>query len=97
MYIAKDIALKNLAEHYPNTKFLVILRNPVEKRISGVMYNHRLKSDVEKLDLDRIIQERFRDKPEQKTYSPRLAEWLRVFPRREFPYYDTGGVCLGSL
>ncbi|HMB65691.1 MAG TPA: sulfotransferase [Patescibacteria group bacterium] len=84
MYIARDIALKNLVEHYPKVKFLVILRNPVEKRISEVMYNYRLKSDVEKLDLDRVIQERFRDKPEQKTYSPRLAEWLQAFPSENF-------------
>jgi hypothetical protein len=84
MYVNKDKALENIKMFYPDIKLLVILRNPADKRISEVMYNHRLKTDMEKLDIDRMIRERFEGAPPRFIYLDRLRKWMDNFPPKNF-------------
>ena len=84
MYINRDETLKNIKRFYPNVKLLVILRNPVDKRISEVMYNYRFKDDMERVDLNEVIQERFKNASPRSIYLDRLQKWMDHFPPQNF-------------
>ncbi len=81
MYISKDEALENIKKFYPDIKLLIIMRNPVDKRISEVMSNYRFKIDMERADFDKIVYERFKDAQPRSIYYDRLRKWMDNFPR----------------
>jgi hypothetical protein len=84
MYINRDKALENIKRFYPKVKLLVILRNPVDKCISEVMYNYRFKDGMERADFDQILGERVKNAPPRSMYIEHLQKWMNNFPPENF-------------
>ena len=82
MYATKEIALKNIKEFYPEVKLLFILRDPVAKRVSEMIYNHRFDGDMGRVDFDGMIYEKFKDAREQSVYYKHLKKWFDNFPHQ---------------
>lgn len=86
---------ERLREHFPNLKFIVLLRNPVDRAISH--YYHWVRRNQEKLPLEQAIEEKRKEIEEKGTvwrihsnylargiYVEFLKHWFSIFPREQF-------------
>jgi len=82
-YFWHQTCMKRIFEHCPNTKFIVIFRNPVKRVVSE--YYRRRRSGAERLDFERaILQPQLRERYiEAGLYIEHLERWLSIFPKNQ--------------
>ncbi|MCD4693974.1 sulfotransferase domain-containing protein, partial [bacterium] len=78
MYIEKDVAFENILNNYPNVKLLVLLRSPLDREISILLYKKRFNKE-KNFNLKEELKERIKDS--KFYYSEYLKKWFDNFPK----------------
>lgn len=82
-YLHNESAPARIHEHFPETKLIVCLRNPIERILSAYYYNlargkHRFKNVEERLAKDENVLDL-----EKGLYAKHLERYLEYFPREQ--------------
>ncbi|MGC9502459.1 tetratricopeptide repeat protein [Baaleninema sp.] len=94
-YLDFDVAAERLKENSPNTKFIILLRNPVDRAVSH--YYHWIRRHQEDRSFDVAIQAKIMEIHQKGTvwnqhsnyvargvYVEFIRHWLSLFPREKF-------------
>jgi hypothetical protein len=81
-YITKEKALRQVKSLYPDTKFIISLRDPMERVISSFLYSKRFDKKIAQKDLEKELLSRFQGQREM--YFPHMYKWFQEFPRENF-------------